>query len=160
MSTSAEITYSIQNDRPSITFRVSAQGEGNSAPDLRGMLSQIQEAVTEFQKKPPTKLLSNTEVVVQDAPHPASATPKPQMLPLADNKGKSSSQSISSNANTGAGASTSKKSKITAPQIATIRQNLVERNIPECVFCNTYGVKRVEDLPGGVAWHVIHDHLY
>ena len=158
MSTSAEITYSIQNDRPSITFRVSAQGEGNSAPDLRGMLSQIQEAVTEFQKKPPTKLLSKTEVVVQDAPHPASATPKPQMLPVADNKAKSLSQNFSSKTNTGA--PTSKKSKITAPQIATIRQNLVERNIPECVFCNNYGVKRVEDLPGGVAWHVIHDHMY
>ena len=158
MSTSAEITYSIQNDRPSITFRVSAQGEGNSAPDLRGMLSQIQEAVTEFQKKPPTKLLSNTEVVVQDAPRPAPAASKPQMLPLEDNKDKSFSQNIPSKANTGA--PTSKKSKITAPQIATIRQNLVERNIPECVFCNTYGVKRVEELPGGIAWRVIHDHLY
>ena len=158
MSTSAEITYSIQNDRPSITFRVSAQGEGNSAPDLRGMLSQIQEAVTEFQKKPPAKLLSNTEVVVQDAPLPTPATPKPQMLPLADNQGKNFSQKNSSKGNTGT--PTSKKSKITAPQIATIRQNLVERNIPECVFCNKYGVKRVEDLPGGVAWHVIHDHMY
>ena len=61
MSTSAEITCTIQNDHQSIMFRVSAQGEGNSTPNLRGMLCQIQTAITEFQKKPPTKLLSNTE---------------------------------------------------------------------------------------------------
>ena len=158
MSTSAEITYAIQNEHQSLTFHISAQGEGNSTPDLRGMLSQIQEAVTEVQNNPKPKLLSNTEVVVQDVPHPTPATPKPQMLPLADNQGKNFSQNFSSKANTGA--PTSKKSKITAPQIAMIRQNLVERNIPECVFCNKYGVKRVEDLPGSVAWHVIHDHLY
>ena len=158
MSTSAEITYAIQNEHQSLTFHISAQGEGNSTPDLRGMLSQIQEAVTEVQNNPKPKLLSNTEVVVQDVPHPTPATPKPQMLPLADNQGKNFSQNFSSKTNTGA--PTSKKSKITAPQIATIRQNLVERNIPECVFCNKYGVKRVEDLPGSVAWHVIHDHLY
>ena len=158
MSTSAEITCTIQNDHQSIMFRVSAQGEGNSTPNLRGMLSEIQGAITDFQKKPPARLLSNSEVVVLDVPHPAPAASKPQMLPLEDNKDKSFSQNIPSKANTGA--PTSKKSKITAPQIATIRQNLVERNIPECVFCNTYGVKRVEELPGGIAWRVIHDHLY
>lgn len=158
MTTTAEITCAIQNDHQSITFRVAAQSEGDSIPDLRSMLSQVQEAVTDFQNKPQPKLLSNAEVVVQDVPHPTPATPKQQMLPLADNKGKSSSQNITSKANTGS--PTSKKSKITEPQIATIRQNLVERNIPECVFCNTYGVKRVEDLPGGIAWRVIHDHLY
>ena len=159
MSTKAEVTYAIVNDRPSIMIRLSAQEEGETKPDLCGMLSQIQEAITEFQaNKPQPKLLSNAEVVVQDVPHPAPATPKPQMLPLEDNKDKSISQNIPSKAN--AGVPTSKKSKITAPQIATIRQNLVERNIPECVFCNTYGVKRVEELPGGIAWRVIHDHLY
>ena len=155
MTTTAEISCTIQNDRQSLTFRVSAQGEGNSTPDLRGMLSQIQEAVTAYQKTPQAKLLSNTEVVVQDIPH---SSPPALPAPLPDNKGKSFSQKFSSKANTGA--PTSGKSKITEPQIATIRQNLMERNIPECVFCNTYGVKSVEDLPGGVAWHVIHDHLY
>ena len=32
MSNSAEITYAIQNDRPSIMIRVSAQEEGKSKP--------------------------------------------------------------------------------------------------------------------------------
>ena len=155
MSNSAEITYAIQNDRPSIMIRVSAQEEGKSKPDLREMLSQIQEAIADFQKSPQAKLLPSEEVVVQDIPH---SSPPALPAPLPDNKGKSFSQKFSSKANTGA--PTSGKSKITEPQIATIRQNLMERNIPECVFCNTYGVKSVEDLPGGVAWHVIHDHLY
>ena len=155
MSNSAEITYAIQNDRPSIMIRVSAQEEGKFKPDLREMLSQIQEAIADFQKSPQAKLLPSEEVVVQDIPY---SSPPALPKPLPDNKGKGFSQKFSSKANTGA--PTSGKSKITEPQIATIRQNLMERNIPECVFCNTYGVKRVEDLPGGVAWHVIHDHLY
>lgn len=155
MSNSAEITYAIQNDRPSIMIRVSAQEEGKSKPDLREMLSQIQEAIADFQKSPQAKLLPSEEVVVQDIPY---SSPPALPKPLPDNKGKGFSQKFSSKANTGA--PTSGKSKITEPQIATIRQNLMERNIPECVFCNTYGVKSVEDLPGGVAWHVIHDHLY
>ena len=86
MSTKAEVTYAIVNDRPSIMIRLSAQEEGETKPDLCGMLSQIQEAITEFQaNKPQPKLLSNAEVVVQDVPHPAPATPKPQALPLTDN---------------------------------------------------------------------------
>ena len=155
MSNSAEITYAIQNDRPSIMIRVSAQEEGKSKPDLREMLSQIQEAIADFQKSPQAKLLPSEEVVVQDIPY---SSPPALPKPLPDNKGKSFSQKFSSKANTGA--PTSGKSKISEPQIATIRQNLMERNIPECAFCSTHGIKRLEDLPGGVAWHVIHDHLY
>ena len=155
MVTNAEISCTIQNDRQTLTFRVSAQGEGNSTPDLRGMLSQIQEAIADFQKSPQAKLLPSAEVVVQDIPH---SSPPALPKPLPDNKGKSFSQKFSSKANTGA--PTSGKSKISEPQIATIRQNLMERNIPECAFCSTHGIKRLEDLPGGVAWHVIHDHLY
>ena len=158
MSTNAEITYAIQNDRPSITIRYSAQEEGNSKPDLCDMLSQIQEAITKFQAKPQPKLLSNTEVVVQDVPHPTQATPKPQALSLADNNVKNLSQKNSSKPNTAS--QSSGKKKITELQIATIRQNLRERSIPECVFCNKHGIKRVEELLGGIAWHVIHDHLY
>ncbi len=155
MSNSAEITYAIQNDRPSIMIRVSAQEEGKSKPDLREMLSQIQEAIADFQKSPQAKLLPSEEVVVQDIPY---SSPPALPKPLPDNKGKGFSQKFSSKANTGA--PTSGKSKIKEPQIATIRQNLMERNIPECAFCSTHGIKRLEDLPGGVAWHVIHDHLY
>ena len=158
MSTNAEITYAIQNDHPSITIRLSAQEEGETKPDLCGMLSQIQEAITEFQAKPPTKLLTNAEVTVQDVPKSTPATPKTQALPLTNNIVKSLPQKNPSKPNTAA--QSSGKKKITELQIATIRQNLRERSIPECVFCNKHGIKRVEELPGGVAWHVIHDHLY
>ena len=158
MSTNAEITYAIQNDRPSITIRYSAQEEGESKPDLRDMLSQIQEAITEFQaNKPQPKLLSNTEVVVQDVPQSTPATLKPQALPLADNNLRNSPQKFSQKPNVN---SSSGKKKISEKQIATIRQNLRERDIPECAFCNTHGIKRIEDLPSGVAWHVICDHQY
>lgn len=158
MSTNAEITYAIQNDRPSITIRYSAQEEGNSKPDLCDMLSQIQEAITKFQAKPQPKLLPKSEVVVQDVPQSTPATPKPQVLPLADNNVRNSPQKFSQKPNVNS--SSSGKKKISEKQIATIRQNLRERDIPECAFCNTHGIKRIEDLPSGVAWHVICDHQY
>ena len=49
MSKSAEITFAIQNGNPSITIRVSAQENGETKLILRDMLSEIQEAITEFQ---------------------------------------------------------------------------------------------------------------
>ena len=48
MSNTAEVIYAIENDRPSITIRLSAQEEGETKPDLCGMLSQIQEATNDF----------------------------------------------------------------------------------------------------------------
>ena len=83
MSTTAEISYAIQNDRPSFMIRVSAQKEGDSFPDFRDMLTQIQEAITDFQKTPQAKLLPSADVVVQDVPqftstaHTAQAKPFP-----------------------------------------------------------------------------------
>ena len=144
MSTSAEITYSIQNDRPSITFRVSAQGEGNSAPDLRGMLSQIQEAVTEFQKKPPAKLLSNTEVVVQDVPHPTPAPQSPQAKSFSNNKGNGFSQKIAQQQKDNP--EKDYPGSITEKQIGKIRYSLKERNIPEKVFCSSHDIAHIENL--------------
>ena len=143
-STSAEITYSIQNDRPSIMIRVSAQGEGNSTPDLCGMLCQIQTAITEFQKKPPAKLLSNTEVVVQDVPRLTPATQSPQAKSSSINKGKGFSQK---------GAEHQKDNPekdspgtVTQKQIGMIRVNLKHRNISENAFCTAHEVARIEDL--------------
>ena len=88
MSNTAEITYAIQNDRPSITIRLSVQEEGKSKPDLCDMLSLIQEAITEYQAKPQVKLLPNAEVAVQDVPHPTPAAPSSQTKPFSSNKGK------------------------------------------------------------------------
>ena len=36
MSTKADVIYAIENDRPSITIRLSAQEEGETKPDLCG----------------------------------------------------------------------------------------------------------------------------
>ena len=51
MTKNAEITVAIQNGNPSITIHISAQGDGETKLILRDMLSEIQEAITEFQAK-------------------------------------------------------------------------------------------------------------
>ena len=132
MTTAAEITYSIQNDRPSIMIRVSAQGEGNSTPDLCGMLCQIQTAITEFQKKPPAKLLSNTEVVVQDVPQPTPATQSQQTNPSSINKENGFSQKSAQQQN----------------------------DNPEKDFCTAHGVARIADLSLNQARTLIMDEDY
>ena len=144
MSTTAEITCTIQNDRQSITFRVSAQGEGNSTPNLRGMLSEVQDAITDFQKKPPARLLSNSEAVVQDVSHSTPATQPPQEKLFSSNKRKGLSEK---------GTQQQKDNpekdypgSVTKKQIGLIRLNLKERKIPEKVFCTSHDIARIEDL--------------
>lgn len=145
MSTKAEVTYAIVNDRPSIMIRLSAQEEGETKPDLCGMLSQIQEAITEFQaNKPQPKLLSNAEVVVQDVPHPAPATHSPQAKPFSSNKEKGFSQKGAQKQNDNP--EKDSPGSITKKQIGMIRYNLKERNIPEKVFCTSHDIARIENL--------------
>ena len=145
MSTKADVIYAIENDRPSITIRLSAQEEGETKPDLCGMLSQIQEAITEFQaNKPQPKLLSNAEVVVQDAPHPAPATHSPQAKPFSSNNGKGVSQKDAQRQNDNP--EKDSPGSITKKQIGMIRYNLKERNIPEKVFCTSHDIARIENL--------------
>ena len=145
MSTEAEVTYAIVNDRPSIMIRLSAQEEVETKPDLCGMLSQIQEAITEFQaNKPQPKLLSNAEVVVQDAPHPAPATHSPQAKPFSSNKEKGFSQKGAQKQNDNP--EKDSPGSITKKQIGMIRYNLKERNIPEKVFCTSHDIARIENL--------------
>ena len=145
MSTKADVIYAIENDRPSIMIRLSAQEEGETKPDLCGMLSQIQEAITEFQaNKPQPKLLSNAEVVVQDAPHPAPATHSPQAKPFSSNKEKGFSQKGAQKQNDNP--EKDSPGSITKKQIGMIRYNLKERNIPEKVFCTSHDIARIENL--------------
>ena len=133
MSTNAEITYAIQNDRPSITIRLSAQEEGKNKPDLRDMLSQIQEAITEYQAKPQPKLLANDEVNVQDVP----------VL----NRKTSISKARAFQPGT--------VEKITEKQLYCIKESLGKRNLDEAAFCQTYGVNRLEDIPKNVATDIV-----
>ena len=144
MTTTAEITCAIQNDHQSITFRVAAQGEGNATPDLCGMLCQIQTAIIEFQKKPPTKLLSNAEVVVQDVPHPEPAPQSPQANTFSNNKGNGFSQKNAQQQKDNP--EKDYPGSITGKQIGKIRYSLKERNIPEKVFCASHDIARIEDL--------------
>ena len=144
MTTTAEITCAIQNDHQSITFRVAAQGEGNATPDLCGMLCQIQTAITEFQKKPPTKLLSNAEVVVQDVPHPTPAPQSPQAKSFSNNKGNDFSQKNALQQNDNP--EKDSPGSITKKQIGMIRYNLKERSIPEKAFCSSHDIAHIENL--------------
>ena len=159
MPKKAEITYAIQNDHPSITIHLSE--EGDLTPDLRGMLSQIQEAITEFQAMPQAKLLSSSEVVVHDAP---CVLPPAEEPPLMRNEGTfvshgNASKQKSNTASSGRCHQNGNK-KITPGQITTIRQNLQERRIPESTFCRMNNVERLEDMSKGLAWNIIHDHQY
>ncbi len=145
MSTNAEITYAIQNDRPSITIRLSAQEEGKSKPDLCDMLSQIQEAITEYQaNKPHAKLLSNTDVVVQDVPHPKPAAHSTLAKPFSSNKGKGFSQKGATLKNDNP--EKDSPGSVTLKQIGLIRVNLNNRNIPEKEFCTSHDIAHIEDL--------------
>ena len=144
MTTAAEITYAIQNDRPSITIHLSAQGEGNSTPNLRGMLSEVQDAITDFQKKPPARLLSNSEAVVQDVSHPTPATQSLQAKSISSNKGKGFYQKSVQQQNDNP--EKDSPGSITEKQIGKIRYSLKERNIPEKVFCASHDIARIEDL--------------
>ena len=91
MPKKAEIMYCIQNDRPSITIHLSE--EGDLTPDLCGMLSQIQEAITEFQARPQTRLLSSSDVKVQDV---SRASPPAREEPSSDSRRQYSYQNASS----------------------------------------------------------------
>ena len=158
MTTTAEITCTIHNDHQSITFRVSAQGEGNSTPNLCGMLSDVQDAITEFQEKPQAKLLSNTEVVVKDVPPPMPAMQSPQAKTSSINNEKGVSQKSAQQQN-----DNQKKDSpgtVTKRQIGLIHVNLKRRNIPEKDFCTAHGVARIEDLSLNQARTLIMDEDY
>ena len=148
MPKKTEIMYCIQNDRPSITIHLSE--EGNSTPDLRGMLSQIQEAITEFQARPQTRQLSISDVKVQDV---SRASPPAREEPLPDRRRKTSHQNNASSGNEVFDKSS--PGSITKRQTGMIYFELKNRNIPEQVFCAQKGVARIEDLSWNKAWEII-----
>ena len=160
MNKNAEITVAIQNGNPSITIHISAQEDGETKLILRDMLSEIQEAITEFQAKPQAKLLPSAAAEVHDAP--CIQPPAEEALP--GNEAtfapqRNASKPKANPASSGRGHQNGSK-KITLGQISTIRQNLQERRIPESTFCRMNHVERIEDLSKGVAWNIIHDHRY
>ena len=160
MTKNAEIIVAIQNDRPSITIRVSAQEDGETKLVLRDMLSEIQEAITEFQAKPQAKLLQSTAAEVHDAT--CIQSPAEDALPRNEaifSQLRNASKPKTNPASSGRAHQNGSK-KITPGQITTLRQNLQERRIPESTFCRMNHVERLEDMSKGVAWNIIHDHQY
>ena len=134
MPKKAEIMYCIQNDRPSITIHLSE--EGDLTPDLRGMLSQIQEAITDFQKSPQARLLPSTEVAVQDVP---------KTLPSAQPKVFTDS-------------SKSDPTKMISPkQMSLLTRKLRENGTTVEALCQANGVNRIQDLTMARAREIIHD---
>ena len=155
MSTKADVIYAIENDRPSITIRLSAQEEGETKPDLCGMLSQIQEAITEFQARPQTRQLSSSDVKVQDI---SRASPPAQEEPSPNRRRKNSYQNTATSENEAFDKSS--PGTISKSQAGKIHHELEERNIPEQDFCTKHGVARVEDLPLNKAWIIIKKEQY
>ena len=153
MPKKAEIMYSIQNDHPSITIHLSE--EGDLTPDLRGMLSQIQEAITEFQAKPQTRQLSSSDVKVQDV---SRTSPPAREEPSPNRRRKTSYQNTATSENEAFDKSS--PGTISKSQAGKIHHELEERNIPEQDFCTKHGVARVEDIPLNKAWIIISKELY
>ncbi len=153
MPKKAELMYSIQNDRPSFTIHLSE--EGNSTPDICGMLSQIQEAITEFQVKPQTKQLSSSDVKVQDV---SSAAPPAREEPSSNSRWNTSQQNNAPSQKPKK--DTSSPGTISKKQAGLIHVNLKAREISEKDFCAKHGVDCVENLSGKMAWIIIKKEQY
>ena len=160
MAKTVEIFYAIQNGRPSIRFHVTDIVEGNAKEKILEMLNDlpIPESVVNSLKDPLSVPILPTAVKdeeVQDVP--CALPPAQEEAPPSNNVCPEPQENASEQKKK---TRSSSRAKITLPQIATIRQGLQERRIPEFVFCMNNHVERIEDLPGGVAWHIIHDHNY
>lgn len=153
MPKKAEIIYSIQNDRPSITIHLAE--EGNATHDLHGMLSQIQEAITEFQARPQTRQLSSSEVEVQDI---SRASPPAREEPSPDSRWNTSQQNNA--LSHPPKKDTSSPGTISKKQAGLIHVNLKAREISEKDFCAKHGVDCVENLSGKMAWIIIKKEQY
>ena len=149
MSNTAEIAFAIQNDRPSIMIRVMAQSEGNSMPNLRGMLSQIQEAITEYQAMPQAQLLSSSEGAV----HYLSDTAMNSSNGSSRFKG---AQNLSTKSHS---LQTCKEAKITSGQLRLLKKTLRGLNRTDADFCQQYHLDRIENLPKEDARWIIRDLL-
>ena len=147
MSNTAEINFAIQNDRPSIMIRLTAQEEGDSKPDLRGLLSQIQEAISGFQLMPPVNLLPGSEVDVHDLSDTAMDSINGSSV--FNGTQTSSTKSCSSR--------TCNEPKITKSQIFLLRKTLRGLNRTDTDFCQQYQISHIEDLSKEDARWIIRD---
>ena len=149
MSNTAEIAFAIQNDRPSIMIRVMAQSEGNSMPNLRGMLSQIQEAITEYQAMPQAQLLSSSEGAVHDLSDTA----------MNSSNGSSRFKGAQNLSTKSHSLQTCKEAKITSGQLRLLKKTLRGLNRTDADFCQQYHLDRIENLPKEDARWIIRDLL-
>jgi len=138
MPNKLNVVLAIQNGQPSIQFQISNDLEGPAKEKIMRLLKDlpIQEAVmdslAEFSQ---ARFLPTDEVEVQDVPQQSVQQSKP------------------------CSGSAKKKAKITESQLSTLRDILAKKMISESSFCAQHGVDRLENLPGGTAWHILHEWL-
>ena len=148
-NTAAEIAFAIQNDRPSIMIRVMAQEEGKTMPDLRGMLSQIQEAITEYQAMPQVRLLLSSEGMVHDLSDTA----------MDSSNGSSRFRGAQNSSTKSRSSQSCKEAKITSGQLRLLKKTLRGLNRTDADFCQQYHLDRIENLPKEDARWIIRDLL-
>ena len=138
MAKNAKVIFAIQNGQPLIQFSISDDVEGCAEEKFTELLNDlpVPKSVKDFLKElSPTRLLSRDEVEERDVPQQSVQ------------QSKSGSDSAK------------KKSRISESQLSTLRDLLAKRRISESSFCAQHRVDRLENLPGGTAWRILHEWL-
>ena len=133
-----EVVLTVQNEKPSIQFHVSDVVEGPAKEKFMELLKDfpIQEAVVDsLSELSQARFLPAEDVEVLDLPQESVQQSKP-----CSNSAK-------------------KKARISESQLSTLRDILAKRMISESSFCAQHGVDRLENLPGGTAWRILHEWL-
>ena len=149
MNKNAEITVAIQNGNPSITIHVSTQEDGETKLILRDMLSEIQEAITEYQAMPQAQLLSSSEGAVHDLSDTA----------MNSSNGSSRFKGAQNLSTKSHSLQTCKEAKITSGQLRLLKKTLRGLNRTDADFCQQYHLDRIENLPKEDARWIIRDLL-
>ena len=132
MAKTVELFYTIQNGCPSLTFRIADVIEGDAKAKFQEMLNDLPAPIADSLKNlPPTRLLPNNEVVVQEVPSTKASTMKPRSFKSGNDEG------------------------ITEKQHYCIRQWLERQKLSEKDFCQKYSVDSLKDLPKNVATGIV-----
>ena len=133
MAKTVEVFYTIQNGRPSIKFHIAEEVEGLAKEKFLELLKDLplpDGVIDALSVVPPARLLPSNEVEVNDVPNKRFAGQK-TFSPQSGNN------------------------KITDKQLWCIQDHLKKEGTDESEFCLRYGVKRLEDLPKGMAIKII-----
>jgi len=133
MAKTVEVFYTIQNGQPSIKFHIAEEVEGAAKEKVIELLKDLPlpgGVIDSLSAVPPARFLPSNEVEVNDVPNKRFAGQK-TISPQSGNN------------------------IITDKQLWCIQEHLKKEGTDESEFCLRHGVKRLEDLPKGMAIKII-----